>query len=139
MRMNVCICVCMRVCLSVRTLLRVACAGAVKLARFHVEASSLLLVDGSGRSLSDAASSGTGSGATGALGEGFFGKVGTFTRHGAPVAVKELKSGSLDVDSIGPLPVEQLQVGAACHCCGAILIPLCVCCALDLLWWQRMR
>ena len=35
------------------------------------------------------------------LGEGFFGKVGQFMYNGAPVAVKELKVGSLDGGSIG--------------------------------------
>ncbi len=64
-------------------------------ARFRVPAVDLLFADGG--SLADRRPM---DGAAG-LGSGFFGKVCAFTHHGAAVAVKELKTGSLDAASIG--------------------------------------
>ncbi len=66
-------------------------------ARFRVPALDLLFADGRGGSLADRRPMDGDAG----LGSGFFGKVCTFIRHGAAVAVKELKTGSLDAASIG--------------------------------------
>ncbi len=66
-------------------------------ARFHVPAADLLFTDARGGSLADRMPSDSDAG----VGSGFFGKVASFTRDGAAVAVKELKSGTLDADSIG--------------------------------------
>ncbi len=57
----------------------------------------LLFADGRGDSLADRSPVD----GDGGLGSGFFGKVCTFTLNGAAVAVKELKTGSLDAASIG--------------------------------------
>jgi hypothetical protein len=65
-------------------------------ARFRVPAGDLSFPDGRG-SLADRIPVDTDT----ALGSGCFGKVCTFTRHGAAVAVKELKTGSVDAASIG--------------------------------------
>jgi hypothetical protein len=65
-------------------------------ARFCVAAADLGYMDAHGGSLADGARLSVG----GALGEGCFGKVGTFSYHGAAVAVKELKSDALDATSI---------------------------------------
>jgi hypothetical protein len=64
-------------------------------ARFRVPAVDLLFADGG--SLADRSPVD----GDGRLGSGFFGKVCAFTHHGAAVAVKELKTGSLDAASIG--------------------------------------
>ena len=64
-----------------------------------IASASLDTVDGSGRTLAVGASS-SGGGAGAALGSGAFGKVGTYSYHGATVAVKELKAGA-DEDTIG--------------------------------------
>jgi hypothetical protein len=66
-------------------------------ARFRVPAVDLLFADGRGDSLADRSPVD----GDGRLGSGFFGKVCAFTHHGAAVAVKELKTGSLDAASIG--------------------------------------
>ncbi len=60
-------------------------------------ASDLLFADGRGDSLADRSPVD----GDGGLGSGFFGNVCAFTHHGAAVAVKELKTGSLDAASIG--------------------------------------
>ncbi len=65
--------------------------------KFRVPALDLLFADGRGGSLADRSPVD----GDGGLGSGFFGKVCVFTHHGAAVAVKELKAGSLDAASIG--------------------------------------
>ena len=74
-----------------------AAAAVVVDARFRVPALDLLFADGRGGSLADRRPMDGDAG----LGSGFFGKVCAFTHNGAAVAVKELKTGSLDVASIG--------------------------------------
>jgi hypothetical protein len=71
--------------------------AAVVDARFRVPAVDLLFSDARGGSLADRLPKDSDTG----IGSGFFGKVGAFTHHGAAVAVKELKSGTLDTGSIG--------------------------------------
>ncbi len=66
-------------------------------ARFRVPAVDLLFADGRGDSLADRSPVD----GDGRIGSGFFGKVCAFTHNGAAVAVKELKTGSLDAASIG--------------------------------------
>ncbi len=78
----------------------VAATGVTIPARFVVRARDLMFIDRDGGSLalrSPLATTAEGS----SLGEGFFGSVGQFRHHGTPVAVKELKIGSLDVASLG--------------------------------------
>ncbi len=65
--------------------------------KFRVPATDLLFADARGGSLADRTQHDSDVG----LGSGCFGKVTAFTHHGAPVAVKELKSGALDAESIG--------------------------------------
>ncbi len=75
-----------------------ACAGGVVVdAKFLVSAVDLLFTDGGGGSLADRRPVDSDTG----IGSGSFGKVGTFSYHGAAVAVKELKTGTLDAASIG--------------------------------------
>ncbi len=66
-------------------------------ARFRVPALDLLFADGRGGSLADRRPVDTDTG----FSSGVFGKLCTFARHGAAVAVKELKTGALDAASIG--------------------------------------
>jgi hypothetical protein len=87
--------VCASACVSARTW--APPAAVVVDARFRVPAVDLLFADGRGGSLANRTPVDGDAG----LGSGFFGKVCTFTRHGAAVAVKELKAGSLDAASIG--------------------------------------
>ncbi len=68
-------------------------------ARFRVSAVDLLFADG--RSLADRSPVDGDAG----LGSGLFGKVCAFTHHGTAVAVKELKTGTLDAASIGDVVV----------------------------------
>ncbi len=88
------VCDCLCVCACVRA---AAAAAVVVDARFRVPAVDLLFADGRGDSLADRRPIDGDAG----LGSGFFGKVCTLMRHGAAVAVKELKTGSLDAASIG--------------------------------------
>ncbi len=73
-----------------------AAAAVVVNAKFRVPAVDLSFADGRG-GLADRIPVDTDT----ALGSGFFGKVCTFKHHGAAVAVKELKTGSVDAASIG--------------------------------------
>jgi hypothetical protein len=66
----------------------------------------LLFADGRGDSLADRSPVD----GDGGLGSGYFGKVSTFTLNGAAVAVKELKTGSLDAASIGTRSVFRSKV-----------------------------
>ena len=68
-------------------------------ARVRIAASTLELPDGTGRTLATAGADAADRGPT--LGEGAFGKVATYMRYGALVAVKELKRDALETDSIG--------------------------------------
>ncbi len=72
-------------------------ASVVVDARFQVPAADLLFADARAGSLADRCPRDSDAG----VGSGFFGKVGAFQYHGATAAVKELKSGTLDADSIG--------------------------------------
>ncbi len=65
--------------------------------KFRVPALDLLFADGRGGSLADRKQV---DGDAGGIGSGFFGKICAFTLNGAMVAVKELKTGSLDAASI---------------------------------------
>ncbi len=89
----------LRVCLLGRAWAPPAAVAAAVVvdARFCVPAVDLLFADGRGGSLADRRPMDGDAG----LGSGFFGKVCAFTHHGAAVAVKELKTGSLDAASIG--------------------------------------
>ncbi len=89
---------CLRLCVSA--------AAVVVDARFRVPAVDMLFADGRGGSLADRRPMDGDAG----LGNGFFGKVCTFTHHGAAVAVKELKTGSLDAASTGTRCVFTLVV-----------------------------
>ncbi len=90
--------VCAFVCVCVRLGVRGYRPAAVVVdARFRVPAVDLLFADGRSGSLADRSPVDGDAG----LGSGFFGKVCAFTHHGAAVAVKELKAGSLDAASIG--------------------------------------
>ena len=65
-----------------------------------VKANILVATDGSGLTLATGGGGGGSGGGGATLGAGAFGKVGTYSRYGATVAVKELKAGA-DNDSIG--------------------------------------
>ena len=94
------------VCLLGRAWAPPTAAAVVVDARFRVPAVDLLFADGRGDSLADRSPVD----GDGRLGSGFFGKVCAFTHHGAAVAVKELKTGSLDAASIGTRCVFTLVV-----------------------------
>jgi hypothetical protein len=81
-------------------------------ARFRVAASELFFKDDRGGSLADRLHSDSDAD----LGAGCFGKVGAFMHHGAAVAVKELKSGTLDAGSIGALSCSRALRVRACVC-----------------------